>query len=101
MQDWKRQRGNFAAIAFAPTLWLLLCFAVPLAIMWAFSFGSNEGLTSIKITGTAIEIKSTQIKINGKMVAIEGAMMTEVKGNIVKVGAAGILTLKGSLTKIN
>ena len=59
------------------------------------------GESSIKITGTAIEIKSTQIKINGKMVAIEGAMMTEVKGNIVKVGAAGILTLKGSLTKIN
>ena len=74
MQDWKRQRGNFAAISLAPTLWLLLFFAVPLAIMWAFSFGSNEGLTSIKITGTfanyARAIEPLYLEIFGKSVAV-------------------------------
>ena len=74
MQDWKRQRGNFAAIAFAPTLWLLLFFAVPLAIMWAFSFGTNEGLTSININGTfanyARAIEPLYLEIFGKSVAV-------------------------------
>ena len=74
MQDWKRQRGNFVAIAFAPTLWLLLFFAVPLAIMWAFSFGTNEGLTSININGTfanyARAIEPLYLEIFGKSVAV-------------------------------
>ncbi len=61
----------------------------------------NVGGSSIKITSSAIEIKSTQIKINGTKVAIEGTAMTEVKGAIAKVEASGILTLKGSITKIN
>ncbi len=61
----------------------------------------NVGESSIKITSSAIEIKSTQIKINGTKVAIEGKAMTEVKGAIAKVEASGILTLKGSITKIN
>ena len=61
----------------------------------------NVGESSIKITSSAIEIKSTQIKINGTKVAIAGSAMTEVKGAIAKVEASGILTLKGSITKIN
>ena len=52
MQDWKQQRGAFGAIASAPVLWLLGFFIVPLAIMWAYSFGTNAGLTRIDITGT-------------------------------------------------
>ena len=52
MQDWKQQRSVFAAIATAPTLWLLLFFVIPLAIVWAYSFGTNEGLTTIRISGT-------------------------------------------------
>ena len=52
MQNWKEQRRVFMTIAAAPTLWLLLFFLVPLAIMWAYSFGTNSGLTKIDITGT-------------------------------------------------
>lgn len=74
MQDWHRQRGNFAAIAVAPTFWLLLFFVVPLAIMWAYSFGTNEGLTTIKITGTfsnyARAIEPLYLEIFGKSVAV-------------------------------
>jgi len=74
MEDWKRQRGLFAAVALAPTLWLLLFFIVPLAIMWAFSFGTNEGLTTIKITGTfgnyARAVEPLYLEIFGKSVAV-------------------------------
>jgi spermidine/putrescine transport system permease protein len=52
VQDWKQQRGAFGAIASAPVLWLLVFFFVPLAIMWAYSFGTNSGLTQIEITGS-------------------------------------------------
>lgn len=74
MEDWKRQRGLFAAVGLAPTLWLLLFFIVPLAIMWAFSFGTNEGLTTIKITGTfgnyARAVEPLYLEIFGKSVAV-------------------------------
>ena len=52
MQDWKRQPGFFAGVASAPIFWLILFFIVPLAIVWAYSFGRNTGLTSIDISGT-------------------------------------------------
>ena len=52
MQDWRRHRRSFAAVAGAPVAWLLLFFIVPLAIVWAYSFGENDGLTNIRISGT-------------------------------------------------
>ena len=74
MQDWKQQRSAFAAIATAPTLWLLLFFIIPLAIVWAYSFGSNDGLTSIKISGTfanyARALEPLYLQIFGKSVAV-------------------------------
>jgi spermidine/putrescine transport system permease protein len=74
VQDWKQQRSAFAAIATAPTVWLLLFFIVPLAIVWAYSFGSNDGLTSIKISGTfanyARAIEPLYLQIFGKSVAV-------------------------------
>ena len=74
MQDWKQQRSVFAAIATAPTLWLLLFFLIPLAIVWAYSFGTNEGLTTIKISGTfanyARAIEPLYLEIFGKSVAV-------------------------------
>jgi spermidine/putrescine transport system permease protein len=74
VQDWKQQRSAFAAIATAPTAWLLLFFVVPLAIVWAYSFGSNDGLTSIKISGTfanyARAIEPLYLQIFGKSVAV-------------------------------
>ena len=52
MQDWKRQRSNFFAVGTAPVIWLILFFIVPLAIVWAYSFGRNVGLTEIDVSGT-------------------------------------------------
>lgn len=45
-------RGAFFAIASPPVLWLLLFFIAPLAIIWAYSFGTNASLVAIDITGT-------------------------------------------------
>jgi spermidine/putrescine transport system permease protein len=74
VQDWKRQRGAFAAIASGPVLWLLLFFIIPLAIVWAYSFGSNEGLTTIRISGTfanyARALEPLYLQIFGKSVAV-------------------------------
>lgn len=52
MQDWSFHRRAFAFVAAAPIGWLLVFFLVPLAIVWAYSFGTNEGLTAIRISGT-------------------------------------------------
>lgn len=51
-EDWKRARGPFAVIFTAPALWLFIFFVVPLAIVWAYSFGQNTGPTTIEISGT-------------------------------------------------
>ncbi len=51
-QPWSRAKGPFAAVFTAPALWLLFFFLVPLAIIWAYSFGTTEGLTDIDINGT-------------------------------------------------
>ena len=47
-----KDRGAFFAIASPPVAWLLLFFVAPLAIIWAYSFGTNASLVSIDITGT-------------------------------------------------
>ncbi len=46
------KRGSFFAIASPPVLWLLLFFVAPLAVIWAYSFGTNASLVAIDITGT-------------------------------------------------
>lgn len=51
-QRWQDARGPFALLFGAPAVWLLLFFLVPLAIVWAYSFGRPTGLTDIAITGT-------------------------------------------------
>lgn len=51
-QHWTRAKGAFAAV-FTPTvLWLFAFFLIPLGIVWAYSFGQNDGLVDIAITGT-------------------------------------------------
>ena len=52
MQSWREARGPFAAIFAPPALWLALFFVVPLAIVWAYSFGRPLGLTEVAVTGT-------------------------------------------------
>ncbi|CAN5399945.1 ABC transporter permease [soil metagenome] len=51
-QSWKQAKAVFAAALGPPLVWLVLFFLVPLAIVWAYSFGHNDGLTQIAITGT-------------------------------------------------
>jgi spermidine/putrescine transport system permease protein len=51
-ESWRRAKGFFAAMAGPPSLWLLLFFLVPMAIIWAFSFGENKSLVEIAVSGT-------------------------------------------------
>lgn len=51
-QSWKRAKSVFAGALGPPLFWLVLFFLVPMAIVWAYSFGENEGLTDIAISGT-------------------------------------------------
>jgi spermidine/putrescine transport system permease protein len=51
-QSWKQAKAVFAGALGPPLFWLVLFFLVPLAIVWAYSFGHNAGLTEIAITGT-------------------------------------------------
>jgi spermidine/putrescine transport system permease protein len=51
-QSWRQAKTAFAAIAVPPLVWLLLFFLVPLAVIWAYSFGENVGPVTIDLTGT-------------------------------------------------
>ena len=51
-ETWKRAKGVFAAVAIPPVFWLVVFFLVPLAIIWAYSFGENKNLVEISINGT-------------------------------------------------
>ena len=51
-QSWRRAKGIFALVLGPPLLWLVLFFLIPLGIVWAYSFGTNVGLTEIAFTGT-------------------------------------------------
>ena len=51
-QDWRARKRGFLAASLAPVGWTLLFFIVPMAIVWAYSFGRNAGLTEIDLVGT-------------------------------------------------
>ena len=51
-QNWREQKPSFLASSLAPLGWTLLFFVVPMAIVWAYSFGHNAGLNSIELSGT-------------------------------------------------
>src|SRR5579863_5595278 len=51
-QSWFRARGVFATVFGPPSVWLVAFFLVPMAIVWAYSFGENTSLTQIGVTGT-------------------------------------------------
>jgi spermidine/putrescine transport system permease protein len=74
MQDWSQQKRAFLAIGGGPVVWLLVFFAVPLAIVWAYSFGRNAGLTEIDISGTfanyARALEPLYLGIFGKSVGV-------------------------------
>jgi spermidine/putrescine transport system permease protein len=46
------RRLVFLTTALPPIGWVVVFFLVPLAIVWAYSFGRNVGLTEVDISGT-------------------------------------------------
>ncbi|MCG2839743.1 ABC transporter permease [Sandaracinobacter sp. RS1-74] len=50
--DWRRSLTGFAGLMGPPLGWFLLFFAVPMAVVWAYSFGTNVGISDIEISGT-------------------------------------------------
>jgi spermidine/putrescine transport system permease protein len=51
-ESWARAKGVFAVVFGPPVVWLAGFFLIPLAIIWAFSFGDNVSLTKIAVDGT-------------------------------------------------
>jgi spermidine/putrescine transport system permease protein len=51
-QNWKENKPSFFAASLAPLLWTAVFFIVPMAVVWAYSFGRNAGLTEIDLIGT-------------------------------------------------
>ena len=51
-ETWKRAKAAFFTLAIPPVAWLVIFFLIPLAIIWAFSFGENRTLTQIAVSGT-------------------------------------------------
>ena len=48
----QERRLAFLATALPPIVWVVVFFLAPLAIVWAYSFGQNAGLTEVDINGT-------------------------------------------------
>ncbi len=74
MQDWKQQRGVFAAISAGPLIWLAIFFVIPLAVVWLYSFGRTVNLTEIDISGTFSNygraLEPLYLQIFGKSIAV-------------------------------
>jgi spermidine/putrescine transport system permease protein len=51
-QPWKQAKAAFGVIFAPPVFWLAIFFIAPMAIIWLYSFGQNQGLTEIALTGT-------------------------------------------------
>lgn len=51
-QSASQARGPFVATFLPPAFWLIAFFLVPLAVIWAYSFGRTVGLTEIAVDGT-------------------------------------------------
>src|SRR3569833_2127389 len=48
-----QSRGAPFRLAFGPAaFWLMAFFLVPLGVIWAYSFGTNQGVTELAVTGT-------------------------------------------------
>lgn len=52
MDHWRKSVSAFWVSFLPPTVWLLAFFLIPLALIWAFSFGERAGITEIEISLT-------------------------------------------------
>lgn len=75
-QSWRQAKAAFAAIATPPVAFLLLFFIVPMAVIWAYSFGENTGPITIDLTGTIANylraIEPLYLQIFWKSIVIAG-----------------------------
>ena len=51
-QGWSRAKAVFVASLGPPLLFLAFFFLAPLAVIWGYSFGVNDGLTDVAVTGS-------------------------------------------------
>lgn len=52
MDSWRRNPLVFWVFSIPPSVWLIVFFIVPLALVWVMSFGEKRGIIDIAITGT-------------------------------------------------
>ncbi len=52
MESWRNSRLVFFLIGLPPTFWLVFFFLMPLAIVFAFSFGEKQGIVDIDLIWT-------------------------------------------------
>ena len=52
MDGWRGHPKVFWTFFLPPTVWLVVFFLAPLALVWGFSFGEKRGLIEIAINGT-------------------------------------------------
>jgi spermidine/putrescine transport system permease protein len=52
VESWRHHARVFWAFSLLPTLWLVVFFLMPLALVWLLSFGEKRGIVDIAITGT-------------------------------------------------
>lgn len=71
--DWRRDRAGLLGLLGPPMAWFILFFVVPLAVVWAYSFGANVGVADIAISGTfanyARALEPLYLGIMGKSLA--------------------------------
>lgn len=74
--EWRRGAPALLSIMGPPTAWFLLFVAVPLLVVWAYSFGTNEGLAGVKISGSfanyARALEPVYLGIFAKSLALAG-----------------------------
>src|SRR5262249_49325682 len=72
----QERRLAFLATALPPIAWVVVFFLAPLAIVWAYSFGQNQGLTDVDISGTfanyARALQPLYLQILGKSMVVAG-----------------------------
>jgi spermidine/putrescine transport system permease protein len=85
-ENWRQDRATLATTLGPPLVWLTLFFMVPLAVVWAYSFGTNVGLTEIDISGTfanyarAIEPLYLGIFLKSIVMALECTLICLIVG---------------------
>jgi spermidine/putrescine transport system permease protein len=52
LENWNENKSTFWIFTLPGTFWLVVFFLIPLAIIWALSFGEQVSLTKTEITGT-------------------------------------------------